>query len=42
MIHFHQTISGWCAVEQFKLYQKMVEEATDGSHFVEIGTWKGK
>jgi GR25 family glycosyltransferase involved in LPS biosynthesis/cephalosporin hydroxylase len=42
MIHFHQTIGGWCAVEQFKLYQKMVEEATDGSHFVEIGTWKGK
>jgi len=42
MIHFHHTVDGWCAVEQFKLYEKMVEEATDGSHFVEVGTWKGK
>lgn len=42
MKHIHETIPGWCSVEQFKLYEKMARELPEGSHIVEIGSWKGK
>jgi hypothetical protein len=40
MEHFHQTIDGWFNAEE--LYKRAVEDAQDGSVFVEIGAWKGK
>lgn len=40
MEHFYQNISGWHN-NLPKLYKQIVEEAQDGSHFVEIGCWLG-
>jgi hypothetical protein len=40
MEHFNQKIHGWCNFQS--LYQEMVQKANDNSHFVEIGSWKGK
>lgn len=42
MEHFYETIHGWTDGDLFQLYSKAVKEATDNSHFVEIGSWKGK
>jgi GR25 family glycosyltransferase involved in LPS biosynthesis/predicted O-methyltransferase YrrM len=42
MEYYHWDIEGWLTVEQTKLYKRMVDTASDGAHFVEIGCWKGK
>lgn len=40
MNHYHEKIEGWFQCEP--LYRRMVEQAKDGSIFVEVGVWKGK
>jgi hypothetical protein len=40
MDHIYQNIQGWFDFSSF--YDEMVQQAQDDSHFVEIGTWKGK
>lgn len=40
MNHIYQNINGWFSFE--KLYRTVVKDATDNSHFVEVGTWEGK
>lgn len=40
MEHFYQDIDGWFSYEY--VYKDMVKQATDGSLFVEIGSYKGK
>ena len=40
--HFYKNIQGWMNSGQRKLYEYQVKHATDNSHFVEIGAWKGK
>lgn len=40
MEHFYQNIQGWFDYQ--KHYTNMVNQAQDGSHFVEVGSWKGK
>lgn len=39
MEHFYQNIQGWFDFQNH--YTDMVSKAQDGSHFVEVGTWKG-
>lgn len=38
--HFYQNIQGWFDFDN--IYRRMVEQAHNNSHFVEVGTWKGK
>lgn len=41
MEHFYQNIGeDWFSYP--RLYKRMVESATDGHHFVELGSWKGR
>ena len=41
MEHFYQTVGeDWMDFQE--LYSNMVEHFTDGSHFVEVGSWKGR
>jgi hypothetical protein len=40
MEHFYEHIQGWFDYQ--KHYTNMVNQATEGAHFVEIGSWKGK
>ena len=40
--HFYKNIQGWFNSGQRKLYEHQVLQGTDGSHFVEVGAWKGK
>ena len=40
MQHFFQNIQGWFSFPG--LYKAVINRFPDGSHFVEIGTWKGK
>lgn len=40
MNHFYKNIQGWFDYED--LYSKIVKDLSDGSHIVEIGSWKGK
>jgi len=40
MEHFYQDIPGWFSYEY--IYKDMVEQAEEGSLFVEIGSYKGK
>lgn len=40
MDHFYQNIQGWCSF--FDIYKGMVEYFPTGSHFVEIGSWRGQ
>lgn len=40
MNHYHDKIDGWFNCEP--LYRRMVENAKNGSVFVEVGVWKGK
>ena len=41
MEHFYKNIGeDWMDYEN--LYSQMVEEFSDGSHFVEVGSWKGR
>lgn len=42
MEHIHWGIEGWFDDAQQNIYGEMVRAAKDGSHFVEIGAWKGK
>lgn len=39
MDHFYHEIEGWCNF--YDLYEEMVRRFPDGSHFVEVGSWKG-
>jgi predicted O-methyltransferase YrrM len=41
MEHFYESIQGW-ADGIPTLYESMVNNAKDGDHFVEIGSWRGK
>jgi len=38
--HIYETVSGWFTFPLF--YSSVVDQAKDGYHFVEVGTWKGK
>jgi hypothetical protein len=38
--HFYNKIQGWFDFDN--IYKEMVEKASDQSHFVEVGSWKGK
>ena len=40
MEHFYDKIHGWFTFPN--LYSQIVDNYPDGSHFVEIGVWKGK
>lgn len=40
MDHFFENINGWFNCEP--LYKEMVERASDGAVFVEVGAWKGR
>lgn len=40
MEHFYNNIEGW--FQFHKIYTNAVSEAVAGSHFVEVGAWKGK
>lgn len=40
--HFYQNIQGWFDGAACRLYSRMVAEAHNGSHFVEVGAWKGR
>ena len=40
MKHIHEDIHGWFTFPNF--YTQLVNQAKDGYHFVEVGTWKGK
>jgi hypothetical protein len=40
MKHYYENIEGWFTFSE--LYCKMVNKFPDGSHFVEVGSWKGK
>jgi predicted O-methyltransferase YrrM len=40
MEHFYEHIQGWFDYQ--KHYTCMVNEAREGAHFVEVGSWKGK
>lgn len=43
MKHYYENIQGWFSDEELqKIYAEMVNKFPDGSHFVEIGSWKGK
>jgi len=39
MEHFYKNIQGWFDFQNH--YTRMVNEAADTAHFVEVGTWKG-
>jgi hypothetical protein len=38
--HFYKTIDGWFTFPN--LYKTVVENSSDNSHFVEVGTWLGQ
>jgi hypothetical protein len=40
MEHFYNSIEGW--FQFHNIYNRAVDEATNDSHFVEVGAWKGK
>jgi len=40
MDHFYENIPGW--FDFGNIYSDMINRATPGSHFVEVGSWKGK
>ena len=40
MEHFYKNIQGWCSF--YSIYKEAVERFPSGSHFVEIGAWKGQ
>ena len=40
MEHFYNNIKGWFNFDD--LYSEMVAKHPSGSHFVEIGCWRGK
>jgi len=42
MQHFYERIHGWTDHSLLKLYSSVVEESESDSHFVEIGSWKGR
>jgi hypothetical protein len=39
MLHYYESIQGWFSFS--KLYSHVVQKYPDGSHFVEVGVWKG-
>jgi hypothetical protein len=39
MQHYYQDIQGWFSFPQ--LYSNVVQKFPEGSHFVEVGVWKG-
>jgi hypothetical protein len=40
MEHFFEKISGWFSFQE--TYKKMIDNAANNSHFVEVGAWLGK
>ena len=42
MEHFHHTVGKENWFDYKKLYQSMVNHFPDNSHFVEVGSWKGR
>lgn len=42
MEHFYDKLEGWTDDHVFGLYRQAIENGEDGSHFVEVGSFKGK
>lgn len=42
MDHYYWGIEGWTSQIQEELYRRMVFDAKGDSHFVEVGSWKGR
>lgn len=42
MKHFYENIHGWVDEHLLKIYSDAVKYLPNNSHFVEIGSWKGK
>jgi hypothetical protein len=42
MQHFYKNIQGWIDDDLLQLYSEAVKNNSDNTHFVEIGSWKGK
>lgn len=43
MEHYYKNIHGWANYPDYlELYSQMVNKFSDGSHFVEIGSWYGR
>jgi hypothetical protein len=42
MQHFYKNIHGWVDHDLLELYSHAVQINDDNSHFIEIGSWKGK
>lgn len=40
--HYAETVEGFFDLGDFEFYKKVVEHATDRSHFVEVGSYKGR
>jgi len=40
MNHFYQSIQGWFIYQS--IYDQAIKVASDGAHFVEIGSWRGR
>lgn len=40
MEHFYQNIQGWCGFTN--IYDDMIRYHPNGSHFVEVGSWRGQ
>lgn len=40
MVHFYENIQGWFNFS--RLYSYVIQISPNGSHFVEVGVWKGK
>ena len=42
MKHYYEDLEGWWGELDASFYKKIVESSNNGSHFVEVGSFKGK
>lgn len=42
MKHFYEEVEGWWSEKDHDFYKKIVDKYEDGSHFVEVGSFKGR
>jgi len=42
MKHYWQDVFGWFEPQDAEIYKQMVENASDGAHFVEVGSFVGR
>lgn len=40
--HYAENVEGWFSPEDMQFYKKVVEQASNGAHFVEVGSYKGR